>query len=70
MEQGPVLIVRFTAQQIIYITDSKGAIVDGDKDKIKRVDHVWALCRDQSNMDPNAAWRVMECAMHASEMFV
>lgn len=33
MEQGPVLIVRFTAQQIIYITDSKGAIVEGDKVK-------------------------------------
>ena len=31
MEQGPVLIVRFTAQQIIYITDAKGTIVEGDK---------------------------------------
>jgi hypothetical protein len=31
MEQGPVLIVRFTAQQIIYVTDSKGVIVEGDK---------------------------------------
>lgn len=70
MEQGPVLIVRFTAQQIIYITDSKGAIVEGDKDKIKRVDHVWALCRDPTILDPKAAWRVMECAMHATEMFV
>jgi hypothetical protein len=40
------------------------------KDKIKRVDHVWALCRDQSIMDPNSAWRVMEVAFHASEMFV
>lgn len=70
MEQGPVLIVRFTAQQIIYITDAKGTIVEGDKDKIKRVDHVWALCRDPTIIDPNAAWRVMEVAMHQSEMFV
>ena len=31
MEQGPVLIVTFTAQQIIYVADSKGAVVEGDK---------------------------------------
>lgn len=70
VEQGPVLIVTFTAQQIIYVTDSKGAVVEGEKEKIKRVYHVWALSRDQSILDPNQAWRVMECAMNASEMFV
>jgi len=69
-QPSPVLIVTFTAQQIIYVTDSKGVVVEGDKDKIKRVSHVWALCRDQSIHDPNSAWRVMECAMHATEQFV
>ena len=70
MEQGPILIVTFTAQQIIYITDNKGTVVEGDKEKIKRVQHVWALCRDQEIMDPNSAWRLMECGMHISEQFV
>ena len=90
MEQGPVLIITFTAQQIIFITDTKGAVVEGDKvnyllcfklsfdpniefsfkDKIKRVNHVWALCRDPTILDPDAAWRVMECAMHATDQFV
>lgn len=70
MEQGPVLIISFTAQQILYVTDSSGKIVEGDKDKIKRVNHVWVLFRDQSIMDPYAAWRLMECAMHQSEQFV
>lgn len=69
-QPSPVLIVTFTAQQIIYVTDAKEAVVEGDKDKIKRVSHVWALCRDQSIHDPNSAWRVMECAMHATEQFV
>lgn len=70
MEQGPVLIVTFTAQQIIYVTGSDGKVIEGDKDKIKRVHHVWALCRDPSDLNPNSAWRLMECAAHQSDMFV
>ena len=31
MEQGPVLIVTFTAQQIIYVADSQGKVIEGDK---------------------------------------
>ncbi len=31
MEQGPVLIVTFNAQQTIFVTDAKGDVVEGDK---------------------------------------
>lgn len=31
MEQGPVLVVSFVAQQIIYVTDDKGLLVEGKK---------------------------------------
>lgn len=31
MEQGPVLVISFHAQQIMSVRDSKGAIVEGDK---------------------------------------
>jgi import inner membrane translocase subunit TIM44 len=70
MEQGPVLIVTFIAQQIIFVTDSIGKVIEGDKDKIKRVNHVWVLFRDQTLSDPNTAWRLMECASHQSDQFV
>ena len=30
MEQGPVLILSFTAQQIMAIRDSGGRVVEGD----------------------------------------
>jgi import inner membrane translocase subunit TIM44 len=30
MEQGPVLILSFTAQQIMSIRDSTGRVVEGD----------------------------------------
>ena len=31
MEQGPVLIVTFIAQQIIYVEDSSSKVIEGDK---------------------------------------
>ena len=30
-QPSPVLIFTFTAQQIIYVTDAKGVVVEGDK---------------------------------------
>ena len=30
MEMGPVLVVTFQAQQIAYIADSNGKVVEGD----------------------------------------
>jgi predicted lipid-binding transport protein (Tim44 family) len=70
MDQGPVLIVRFVAQQIIYVTDKDGKVVEGEKDKIKRVHHVWALLRDPADLNPDSAWRLMECGVHQAEDLV
>jgi import inner membrane translocase subunit TIM44 len=70
MDQGPVLIITFNAQQVIYATDLKGAVVEGSNDKLKNVMYVWALCRDQTELDPKSAWKVMECSAHASDLFV
>lgn len=30
MEMGPVIVVNFQAQQIAYIADAKGKVVEGD----------------------------------------
>ena len=30
MDQGPVLIVTFQSQQVIYVQNSKGDVVEGD----------------------------------------
>ena len=30
MEQGPVIVLSFTAQQIVAIRDSSGKVVEGD----------------------------------------
>jgi len=60
MEQGPVLILTFQAQQIVVVKDKWGKVVEGKVDSIENVNYVWAMCRDQSIFDHRSAWRVLE----------
>lgn len=70
MDPGPVLIITFTAQQIHCVRDALGNVVDGDPQKVWRVHYVWVLCRDQSELDPLAAWRLMEMSASSREQLV
>ena len=70
MEQGPILVITFTAQQIMCVRDSTAKVVEGDPEKVMRVNYVWVLCRDQTELDPNAAWRLMDLSAHSSEQFI
>lgn len=70
MDQGPVLIITFTSQQIMVVRNSKGAVVEGDPDKIMRVTYVWVLCRDPSEPNPKAAWKLLDLSANSSEQLV
>lgn len=70
MEQGPILVITFTAQQIMCVRDKSNNIVEGDPEKVMRVNHVWVLCRDQAELDTNAAWRLMDLSANSSEQFI
>lgn len=70
MEQGPVLIITFTSQQIMCVRDSGGSVVEGDADKIMRVSYVWVLCRDPAEHNPRAAWRLLDLSASSNEQFV
>ena len=35
-----------------------------------RVQHVWALCRDQTILDPRAAWRVVDLSLNPQEQWL
>lgn len=70
-EQGPVLAITFTSQMIECLKDANGKIVQGDPDKVMRIQYAWVLCRDQAELDPKAAWRLMEIAIQsANEQFL
>ena len=70
MEQGPVLVITFTSQQILCVRDTKNEVVEGDPEKVMRVNYVWVLCRDQSELDPAAAWRLLELSANSTEQFL
>jgi len=70
MDQGPVLVISFNAQQIMVVRNSQGSVVEGDPEKIMRIFYVWALCRDQSILDPKAAWRIVDLSSSPSEQFI
>lgn len=70
MEQGPILVITFVAQQIMCVRDKSNNVVEGDPEKVMRVNHVWVLCRDQTELDSNAAWRLMDLSANSSEQFI
>ncbi|XP_037945849.1 mitochondrial import inner membrane translocase subunit TIM44 [Teleopsis dalmanni] len=70
MEQGPVLIITFQAQQILCVRDKLRKVIEGDPEKVMRVNYVWVLCRDRNELNPKAAWRLMELSANSQEQFV
>ncbi|XP_066245307.1 mitochondrial import inner membrane translocase subunit TIM44 [Euwallacea similis] len=70
MDQGPVLIISFTSQQVMVVKDIQGNVVEGDPDKIMRVNYVWVLCRDITETDPRAAWRLLDLSASSNEQLV
>ncbi|GAB1292958.1 Mitochondrial import inner membrane translocase subunit TIM44 [Apodemus speciosus] len=70
MEQGPVLIVTFQAQLVMVIKNPKGEVYDGDPDKVLRMLYVWALCRDQEELNPYAAWRLLDISASSTEQIL
>uniref|UniRef100_A0A8B9Q794 Mitochondrial import inner membrane translocase subunit TIM44 n=1 Tax=Apteryx owenii TaxID=8824 RepID=A0A8B9Q794_APTOW len=67
MEQGPVLIITFQAQIVMVVKNQKGEVVEGDPDKVLRMLYVWALCRDQDELNPYAAWRLLDISSSSTE---
>ena len=70
MDQGPVFIISFSAHVVSVLRNREGKVIEGDPDKVLKLTHIWALCRDMSELDPNAAWKVLECHFSPAEMTV
>lgn len=68
--QGPVLIVGFRSQQTMCVRDAKNNVIEGDPDKIMRINHAWILCNDNSEMNPKAAWRLLDFSSNGHEQLV
>lgn len=70
MDQGPVLIITFQSQQIMCVRDKNSNVIEGDGEKIMRVTYVWVLCRDPSEPNPAAAWKLLDISASSNEQLV
>lgn len=70
MDQGPVLVISFQSQQIMCVRDEKNNVVGGDPEKVMRVNYVWVLCRDPTELNPKAAWRLLDLSANSSEQLM
>uniref|UniRef100_A0A673XS98 Mitochondrial import inner membrane translocase subunit TIM44 n=1 Tax=Salmo trutta TaxID=8032 RepID=A0A673XS98_SALTR len=70
MEQGPVLIITFQARLVMVIRNTKGDVIEGDPDQVLRMMYVWAPCRDQEELNPYAAWRLLDISASSTEQIL
>ncbi|XP_075977055.1 mitochondrial import inner membrane translocase subunit TIM44 [Anticarsia gemmatalis] len=70
MDQGPVLVITFQSQQIMCVRDAKHNVIEGSPDKVMRVNYVWVLCRDPQELNPKAAWRLLELSANSVEQLI
>jgi len=70
MEQGPVLVITFNSQQILCVKDKSGKVIEGSEDKVMLVTYVWVMCRDQTELNPRAAWRLLDLSAQSQEQYL
>ncbi|KAI4829131.1 hypothetical protein KUCAC02_023192 [Chaenocephalus aceratus] len=80
MDQGPVLIITFQAQLVMVIRTPKESWWRGTllsvpssppfQEKVIRMMYVWALCRDQEELNPYAAWRLLDISASSTEQIL
>lgn len=70
MDEGPVLIFSFHAQQTKCVRDPTGKIVEGAEDNIVQSIYIFAMRRDTNIFDPLLAWQVLEIGEQHSQPII
>jgi predicted lipid-binding transport protein (Tim44 family) len=74
LDEEPILIVQFTAQQIHCLRNQQGEVIEGAPDDIRAVYYVWALCRAspsepgpaESDAETSTTWRILEMVIRGA----
>uniref|UniRef100_A0A5S6Q9Z2 Mitochondrial import inner membrane translocase subunit TIM44 n=1 Tax=Trichuris muris TaxID=70415 RepID=A0A5S6Q9Z2_TRIMR len=59
-EFGPLLLVSFTTHQIRFVKSLEGQPMFGTSEKPVSIGYIFVFCRNVEELDPRAAWKVME----------
>lgn len=65
LDDTPVIVVTFTTQQISYVKDQTGKLVEGSEDGIENVNYVMALAKQEKveKNSPTKGWKLLEIAI-------
>lgn len=64
----PTVMISFSTQEIHALINGDGVLVDGSLDKPFSNQHIYVFARDMAEMNPRAAWRLIECQSAGKEM--
>ncbi|KAF2367268.1 Tim44-like domain [Trinorchestia longiramus] len=70
LDEGPILAFMFRVQLIDCTYNSQGEIVDGSTDSVVRRQYVMVFCRDQAELDPRCAWKLLEFTYNSATQLV
>jgi len=65
---APTIMISCQTQEIVALINSEGVVIDGSLDKPFSNSHIFVFARDMEEMNPRAAWRLIECQSAAKEM--
>jgi len=70
MEQGPVFVITFQVFMINVVKNQEGKVIEGDPNRPIRVHHVWVMCRDMEEPNPQIAWKLLELHMQKGSLSI
>ncbi|CDW60504.1 mitochondrial import inner membrane translocase [Trichuris trichiura] len=59
-EYGPLLLVNFTTHQIRSVKSPTGQSMFGTSENPVSIGYIFVFCRNVEELDPRAAWKIME----------
>ncbi|KAJ0392869.1 hypothetical protein ATCC90586_012181 [Pythium insidiosum] len=68
-KHAPIILVRFSAQQINCIRNREGEIVDGAEDEVLAYYYIFAFQRDYDDEQEALRWRIVDLHMQRGERF-
>jgi import inner membrane translocase subunit TIM44 len=65
---SPTIMISCSTQEIVALINAEGTVVDGSLERPFSNSHIYVFARDMEELNPRAAWRLIECQSAAKEM--
>ena len=72
LTQGLDAVSRYSSALVLLVPSLTSLLcsLSAWQDKVQRIMYVWALCRDQEELNPYAAWRLLDISASSTEQIL